>query len=48
MFLKLTLNRQSDKAFLLTSKFYPQGVVDSYPGAIYMLKNIKKYVENQS
>ena len=42
MFLKLTLNGQSDKAFLLTSKFCPQGVVYPCPGAIYMWKNIKK------
>ena len=41
MFLKLTLNGQSDKAFLLTSKFCPQGVVYPCPGAIYMWKNIK-------
>ena len=41
MFLKLTLNVQSDKAFLLTSKFCPQGVVYPCPGAIYMWKNIK-------
>ena len=35
MFLKLTLNGQNDKAFLLTSKFCPQGVVYPFRGAIY-------------
>ena len=44
IFLKLTLNGQSDKVFLLTSKFCPQGVVYPCPGAIYRWKNIKKYV----
>ena len=47
MFLKLTLNGQSDKAFLLTSKFCPQGVVYPCHGAIYMWKSVKKYVWNQ-
>ena len=35
-FFKLATNEQSDKAFLLTSKFCPQGVVCTSPGAIYM------------
>ena len=42
IFLKLTTNGQSDKAFLLTSEFCPQRVVCPCPGAIYMWKNIKK------
>ena len=41
-FLKLATNGQSDKAFLLTSRFCPQRVVCPCPGAIYMSKNIKK------
>ena len=32
MFLKLTLNGQSDKAFLLTSKFVPKGLSTPAPG----------------
>ena len=39
--LKCTLNGQSDKVFLLISKFCPQGVVYPCPGAKYMWKNIK-------
>ena len=39
-FFKLATNGQSDKEFLLTSKFYPQGVVCPCPGAIYMYKII--------
>ena len=41
MFLKLTLNWQSDKAFLLTSKFCPQGVVYPCPRAINCGKTLK-------
>ena len=37
-FFKLATNGQSDKEFLLTSKFCPQGVVCHCPGAIYMFK----------
>ena len=40
--LKLASNDQSDKMFLLTSKFHPQGVVSPCPGAIYMYKIMKK------
>ena len=39
-FFKLATNGQSDKEFLLTSKFCPQGVVCPCPGAIYMYKII--------
>ena len=39
---KLATNGQSDKAFLMTSKFCPQRVVRPCPGAIYMYKIIKK------
>ena len=39
-FLKLSTNGQSDKEFLLTSKFCPQRVVCPCPGAIYMYKII--------
>ena len=35
MFFKLATNGQSDKEFLLTSKFCPQGVACPCPGAIY-------------
>ena len=42
LFLKLATNDRSDKMFLLTSKFYPQGVVSPCPGAIYMYKIMKK------
>ena len=48
MFLILTLNGQSDKAFLLTSKFCPQGVACPSPGLYTCGKKHKKYVENQS
>ena len=41
---KLATNVQSDKAFLLTSEFCPQGVVCPSPGYIYMYKSMKKYV----
>ena len=37
---KLATNGQSDKEFLLTSNFCPQGVVCPCPGAIYMYKII--------
>ena len=40
IFFKLATNGQSDKEFLLTSKFCPQGVVCPCPGAIYMYKII--------
>ena len=39
-FVKLATNGQSDKEFLLRSKFCPQGVVCPCPGAIYMYKII--------
>ena len=39
--LKLATNDRSDKMFLLTSKFSPQGVVSPCPGAIYMYKIMK-------
>ena len=42
IFLKLATNDQSDKMFLLTSKFRPQVVVSPFPGAIYMYKIMKK------
>ena len=38
IFLKLVINDQSEKKFLLTSKFCPQGVVSPCPGAIYDMK----------
>ena len=44
IFLKLAINGQSDKTFLLTSGFCPQRVVCPCPGAIYMWKNIKKCI----
>ena len=39
-FLKLVTNDQSDKMFLLTSKFCPRGVVSPCPGAIYDMKKM--------
>ena len=41
IFFKPATNGQSDKGFLLTSKFCPQGVVCPCPGAIYKYKIIK-------
>ena len=41
IFFKLSTNGQSDKEFLLTSKFCPQRVVCPCPGAVYMYKSIK-------
>ena len=41
-FLKLATNDRSDKMFLLTSKFRPQGVVSPCPWAIYVYKIMKK------
>ena len=41
-FFKLATNDRSDKMFLLTSKFCPQGVVSPCPGVIYMYKNYEK------
>ena len=40
IFLKLVTNDRSDKMFLLTSKFCPQGVVSPCPGAIYDMKKM--------
>ena len=40
IFFKLATNGQNEMEFLLTSKFCPQGVVCSCPGAIYMCKII--------
>ena len=40
-FFKLATNDRSDKMFLLTPKFRPQGVVSSCPGTIYMYKIMK-------
>ena len=42
IFLKLATNDPSDKMFLLTSKFHPQGVVSPCPGAISMYTIMKK------
>ena len=42
IFFKLATNDWSDKMFLLTLKFHPQGVVSPCPGAIYMYKIMKK------
>ena len=41
-FFKLATNDRSDKMFLMTSKFRPQGVVSPCPGAIYIYKIMKK------
>ena len=41
-FLKLATKHRSDKRFLLTSKFRPQGVVSPCLRAIYMYKIMKK------
>ena len=41
-FFKLATNDWSDKMFLLTSKFSPQGGFSICPGAIYMYKIMKK------
>ena len=41
-FFKLATNDRSDKMFLLTSKFRPQGVVCPCSGVIYMYKIMKK------
>ena len=43
-FLKLATYDWSDKRFLLTSKFCPQGVVSPFPRDIYMYKIMKKIV----
>ena len=40
--MKLSANDQSDKAFLLTSKFGSQGIVCPCPRAIYIHKIMKK------
>ena len=41
IFFKPAIYGQSDKGFLLTSKFCPQGVVCPFPRAIYIYKIIK-------
>ena len=46
IFFKLVTNDWSDKMFLLTSKFHPQGVFSPCPGAIYMYKIMKQIVLN--
>ena len=38
---KFATNGQSDKAFLLTSQFFPQGIVCPCPGAKYTYKSKK-------
>ena len=40
IYFKLATNGQSDKEFLLTSKFCPQEVFCPWPGAVYMYKMI--------
>ena len=40
--LKLATDDLSDKKFLFTSKFNPQGVVSPCPWAVYMYKIMKK------
>ena len=40
--LKLATNDRSNKMFLLTSKFRPQGVICPCPAALYMYKIMKK------
>ena len=45
--LKLVTYGQSDKGFLLTSKFCCQGVVYPYAVAIYMYKIIKNVFKGQ-
>ena len=45
--LKLATYWQREKAFLLSSKFCPQGFVCPCPGAIYMYKNIKIYTRTR-
>ena len=45
--LKLAANGQSDKGFLLTSTFIPNGVFCPCPGAIYMYKSIKIYTRTR-
>ena len=45
--LKLATNGQSDKGFLLTSTFVPEGVVCPCPRAIYMYKSIKIYTRTR-
>ena len=45
-FLKLATNDRSDKMFLLTSKFHPQGGVSPCPLAIYMYKSWKKCIKS--
>ena len=48
MFLKLATNRQSDKAFLLTSEFCPQRVVCPCPWAILSYgKTLKMYIKSE-
>ena len=42
MFFKIVTNDRSDKMFLFTSKFRPQGIVSPRPGAIYMYKIMNK------
>ena len=41
-FFKLATNDRSDKMFLFTLKFRPQGDVSPCPGAIYMYKIMRK------
>ena len=45
--LKLATYGQREKAFLLSSKCCPQGVVCPCPGAIYMHKSIKIYTRTR-
>ena len=46
MLLTLTLNRQSDKGFLLTSTFVPKGLSAPALG-LYMYKSIKIYTRTR-
>ena len=45
--LKLATNGQSDKGFLLTSKFVPQGLVCPCHGAIYTYERFKIYTRTR-
>ena len=45
IFFKLATNGQSDKEFLFTSKFCPQGVVCHCPGAIYIHVHVYNHLK---
>ena len=48
IYLKLVANDRSDKRFLLTSKFCPQGCLSLTCGYIHLLNHEKMYIKSEA